>query len=190
VRRTEGWYPDYQQPNGGWARYWDGVQWTDKIRADRQVTAEDVGRLRGELAPVRGGGRDATPTDSGSAVLITTGLEITGYRISEHIGEVFGLTVRARNAFSDAAASLRNFVGGEVAGYTKMLTDARIEAISRLRAEATRRKANGVIAMKMDANAIGDNMTELIAYGTAVVIEPWPSKEPVLSGGQVAEGEV
>jgi len=170
MTRTEGWYPDYQAPGGGWSRYWDGQVWTDKIRADRQVTADDVARVRGE----------AKSPDPTSGVLITTSHGFAGFRITAHLGEVFGLTVRARNAFSDVAARFRNAVGGEAAGYTTMLTDARNEALQRLRTAAARREANAVIAMRMGASSIGDAMTELVAYGTAVVIEPLrglPSEE-------------
>jgi uncharacterized protein YbjQ (UPF0145 family) len=179
MARPEGWYPDYGAPGGGWVRFWDGERWTDKVRADRQVTAEDVVRLTG--IPAEGQAPEPDPADG---VLITTGLDFPGQQVVAHVGEVFGLTVRARNAFSDAAAAVRNLVGGEAAGYTKMLSDARHEALGRLRRDAARRNANAVIAMRMEANAITDGMTELIAYGTAVVIEPVAPQQATASLGQ------
>jgi uncharacterized protein YbjQ (UPF0145 family) len=80
--------------------------------------------------------------------------------------------VRARNVFSNLGASLRTVVGGEAAGYTKLLTDSRNEARARMWLEARTRGANAVVAMRFDCNEIGDIMSEVAAYGTAVTVEP------------------
>jgi uncharacterized protein YbjQ (UPF0145 family) len=83
---------------------------------------------------------------------------------------VFGVIVRARNAFSNIGAGFRTLVGGEAKGYTKLLTDSRLHAQERLE-QATREKGgNAVIAMRFDCNEIGDIMSEVAAYGTAVTI--------------------
>jgi len=103
-------------------------------------------------------------------VLIVTTNDIPGYRVVKVHGDVFGLIVRARNALSNAGASLRTLSGGKVAGYTKLLADSRNEARARLKHEARKRGANAIIAMRFDCNAIGDIMTEVAAYGTAVTI--------------------
>jgi uncharacterized protein YbjQ (UPF0145 family) len=87
-------------------------------------------------------------------------------------GEVYGLIVRARNVFSNLGAGLRTIVGGEARGYTKLLTDSRDQATERLKEAAAARGANAVLAMRFDCNEIGDIMSEVAAYGTAVTIRP------------------
>ena len=108
---------------------------------------------------------------SGPPILIVTMNDIPGYRITHVVGEVFGLTVRARNAFSNAGASFRTMFGGEAKGYTKLLTDSRQEALNRLKAEAAAVGANAVVAVRYDSGEIADLMNEVAAYGTAVVVE-------------------
>ena len=107
-----------------------------------------------------------------SPVLIVTTNEVPGYRITQVHGDVFGLIVRARNAFSNIGAQLRTLAGGEVAGYTRLLTDSRNQARERMWREARARGANAVVAMRFDCNEIGDIMSEVAAYGTAVTVEP------------------
>lgn len=104
-------------------------------------------------------------------VLVVTMNDVPGYRITRVCGDVFGVTVRARNTFSNFAANFRTVVGGEVAGYTKMLTEARHEARTRMIDEARRLGANAIVAMRFDCSEIGDIMNETVAYGTAVVAE-------------------
>lgn len=105
-------------------------------------------------------------------ILITTMNDIPGYRVTAVHGEVFGLIVRARNAFANIGAGFRTLVGGEARGYTKLLSDSREQAVERLRQAATEKGGNAVIAMRFDCNEIGDVMSEVAAYGTAVTIEP------------------
>jgi len=105
-------------------------------------------------------------------MLIVTSNEVAGYRIVKVHGDVFGLTVRARNYFSNVGARLQTVVGGEVMGYTKLLTESRNEARERLWSEARGVGANAVIAMRFDCNEIGGIMSEIAAYGTAVTVEP------------------
>jgi uncharacterized protein YbjQ (UPF0145 family) len=101
-------------------------------------------------------------------MLIVTMNDVPGYRIDEVYGEVFGLTVRSRNMFSQIGAGLRSLVGGELKGMTTQLSDSRQQAITRLVEEAKARGANGIIAMRFDASELGTNWTEICAYGTAV----------------------
>jgi uncharacterized protein YbjQ (UPF0145 family) len=110
------------------------------------------------------------PTPPLSPVLVVTMNEVPGFRILAVHGEVFGLIVRVRNAFSQAGAGLRSLVGGEVGGYTKLLTASRYEALERLRDAAREVGANAVVAMRFDCNEIGDIMSEIAAYGTAVTV--------------------
>jgi uncharacterized protein YbjQ (UPF0145 family) len=104
-------------------------------------------------------------------IIVTTMNDLPGYRVVEVYGEVFGLVARARNAFSNIGASFRTLVGGEAKGYTKLLTDSRIDAVGRLRQAAEQKGANAVIAMRFDANEIADLISEVVAYGTAVKVE-------------------
>jgi uncharacterized protein YbjQ (UPF0145 family) len=103
-------------------------------------------------------------------LLIVTTNDVPGYRIISVHGDVFGLTVRARSYFSNIGAHVRTVVGGEVGGYTKLLIESRNEARSRLMEAAAQVGANAVVAMRFDCNEIGDIMTEIAAYGTAVTI--------------------
>jgi uncharacterized protein YbjQ (UPF0145 family) len=105
-------------------------------------------------------------------VLIVTTDEIPGHRITQVHGDVFGLIVRARHYFSNLGAQFRTLAGGEVAGYTKLLTDSRNEARLRMWREARARGANAIVGMRFDCNEIGDIMSEVVAYGTAVTVEP------------------
>jgi uncharacterized protein YbjQ (UPF0145 family) len=151
-----GWYTDPHDPSQ--LRWWDGAQWTD--RAQASISEQDPGQV------------GAAPAEySGPPILVVTTNEVPGYRITAVHGEVFGITVRARNAFSNAGASFRTMFGGEVKGYTKMLADSRLEAMSRLRFAANQVGGNAVIATRFDTGEVGDIMNEVAAYGTAVTIE-------------------
>ncbi len=105
-------------------------------------------------------------------VVTTTTNDIPGYEVEAVYGEVFGLIVRSRNLFSNFGASLRTIFGGEVGGYTKLLSDTREQAMERMREEAAARGGNAVIAMRFDSSDIGGIMNEVAAYGTAVKIRP------------------
>jgi uncharacterized protein YbjQ (UPF0145 family)/predicted RNA-binding Zn-ribbon protein involved in translation (DUF1610 family) len=114
----------------------------------------------------------AEPLPEPAPMLIVTMNEIPGYRIIQVHGDVFGLVVRARNVFSNLGASLRTVAGGEVVGYTKLLTDSRHQARARMWREALALGGNAVVAMRFDCNEIGDIMSEVAAYGTAVTVQP------------------
>jgi uncharacterized protein YbjQ (UPF0145 family) len=107
-----------------------------------------------------------------SNVIISTMNDLPGFEVVEIHGEVYGLIVRARNAFSNIGAGFRTIVGGEAKGYTKLLSDSRDQAIERLSEAATDKGANAVLAMRFDCNEIGDIMSEVAAYGTAVTVRP------------------
>ena len=101
-------------------------------------------------------------------MLITTANEIPGYEIDEVYGEVFGLTVRSRNAFSQFGAGLKSVIGGELKGMTKALHDSRQQVIDRMVEEAEGKGANAIVAMRFDTSEMGNTWTEICAYGTAV----------------------
>jgi uncharacterized protein YbjQ (UPF0145 family) len=105
-------------------------------------------------------------------VIIVTTENLTGYRVSRVIGQVFGLTVRTRGLGGNIAAAFRSVAGGEVASYTKLLEDARRQAVDRMVESATAAGANAVVMMRFDSSEIGATMSEIVAYGTAVVVEP------------------
>jgi uncharacterized protein YbjQ (UPF0145 family) len=105
-------------------------------------------------------------------ILIATTNDVPGYKVEEVYGEVFGLIVRSRNLFSNFGASLRTIFGGEVKGYTTLLSDSREQAITRLREAAVAKGGNAVLAMRFDSSDIGGIMNEVAAYGTAVKISP------------------
>ena len=105
-----------------------------------------------------------------SDILISTMNDVPGYEVTAVYGEVYGLIVRARNAFSNIGAGFRTIVGGEAKGYTKLLSDSRDQAVERLMEAARAKGANAVLAMRFDCNEIGDIMSEVAAYGTAVTV--------------------
>lgn len=103
-------------------------------------------------------------------IMIVTTNDLPGYEVVEIYGEVFGLIVRSRNVFSNFGASLRTIVGGEVKGYTKMLSDSRNQAMERLRKAAAEKGANAILMMRFDSGDIYQVMNEVAAYGTAVKV--------------------
>jgi uncharacterized protein YbjQ (UPF0145 family) len=105
-----------------------------------------------------------------SDFLIVTTNDVPGYEITQVHGEVCGLIVRARNAFSNMGAGLRTVFGGEAKGYTTLLLDSRNQALGRLQEAAQEKGANAVVAMRFDCNEIASIMSEVAAYGTAVTI--------------------
>lgn len=105
-------------------------------------------------------------------IMVVTTNNVPGYEVQEVYGEVFGLIVRSRNLFSNFGASLRTIFGGEVRGYTKLLADTREQALERLCNEAKAKGANAVLMMRFDSGDIGQQMNEVVAYGTAVRIKP------------------
>ncbi|MDB5068446.1 MAG: hypothetical protein JWM18_4880 [Chloroflexi bacterium] len=105
-------------------------------------------------------------------MIVATTENLPGHRVTRVIGQVFGLTVRTRGLGGNIAAAFRSVAGGEVASYTKLLEDTRRQAIDRLVETATAAGANAVVMMRFDSSEIGTTMSEVVAYGTAVVVEP------------------
>ena len=96
---------------------------------------------------------------------------IIGMRIVQSMGIVQGSTVRAKHVGRDIAASLKNLVGGELKGYTELLTEARRQAMERMLAQAKQLGANAVVNVRFSTSSITQGAAELYAYGTAVVVE-------------------
>jgi uncharacterized protein YbjQ (UPF0145 family) len=103
--------------------------------------------------------------------LVTTALEIPGHRIVANIGMVRGVVVRSRSVFGTLGASLQTLVGGNITLFTSLCERTREDAYTLMVQHAGERGANAVIAMRYDANEIMAGVTEVLAYGTAVVVE-------------------
>jgi len=105
-------------------------------------------------------------------MIISTAPFIAGHRVTETKGQVFGLVVRSRGFGGNLVASLRSIAGGEIHEYTSLLEDTRRQAVDRMVQNATMMGANGVISMRFDSSEMASTMTEIVAYGTAVVVTP------------------
>ena len=103
-------------------------------------------------------------------MLIATTNDLPGYEVTEVLGEVFGLTVRSRNAFSQMGSGLKSMFGGELKGMTTALQDSRNQVMEPMVAEAEAKGGNAVLAMRFDTSEMGPNWTEICAYGTAVKV--------------------
>ena len=115
------------------------------------------------------------------AFLTSTTNEIDGYETTKNLGVVRGSSVRSRHVGSDAVAGLKSIVGGELKGVTKLVADAREQALARMLRDADSRGANAVIGMRFSTSSVWESAAEVMAYGTAVHIEPTglpPSGEP------------
>jgi uncharacterized protein YbjQ (UPF0145 family) len=111
-------------------------------------------------------------------MLISAANDLPGYQITEVLGEVFGLTVRARNIGSQFGAGLKSLVGGELKGMTQNLANSRNEVINRMVAEAESKGGNAIVAMRFDTSEMGGTWTEICAYGTAVKARPLAPPAP------------
>ncbi len=104
--------------------------------------------------------------------MITTNLEtISGKRIVKHLGLVTGSTVRSKHVGRDIMAGLKNIFGGELVGYTELLSESREEAIGRMQQQAASIGANAVLNIRLTTSSVAQGAAELFAYGTAVIIE-------------------
>ena len=107
-------------------------------------------------------------------MLVVTTENIPHYRVTEVKGQCFGVVVRSRGLGGNIMAGLRSIVGGEIHEYTQLLEEARRHAVDRLVANATAMGANAILMMRFDSAEIGQTMREIVAYGTAAVVEPIP----------------
>jgi uncharacterized protein YbjQ (UPF0145 family) len=104
--------------------------------------------------------------------MITTTNEIAGWRVVRHVGIVRGITVRSRSVIGNIGAALQTLVGGNITLFTELCEHARGEAYDLMVQHAGEMGANAIIAMRYDANEVALGVTEVLAYGTAVVVEP------------------
>jgi uncharacterized protein YbjQ (UPF0145 family) len=120
-------------------------------------------------------GRADGRRDRRQLVILVTTPYLTGHRVIEAKGQVFGLVVRSRGLAGNLAAFFRSLVGGEIHEYTSLLEDTRRQAIDRMVQNATVMGANAIISFRFDSSELGGSMSEIVAYGTAVVVEPDPA---------------
>ncbi len=102
---------------------------------------------------------------------ITTALELPGYRILHNVGVVRGIVVRSRNVFATMGAGLQTLIGGDITLFTELCEKTRQDSFAMMSLHATQMGANAIIAFRYDANEIAKGVTEVIAYGTAVIVE-------------------
>ena len=104
-------------------------------------------------------------------MMVSTTRDIAGYKVVRHIGLVRGITVRSRSILGNVLGGLQSILGGNISAYTQLAETARQEAYDMLVEHAQAGGANAIIGMRYDANEIMDGITEVLAYGTAVVVE-------------------
>jgi uncharacterized protein YbjQ (UPF0145 family) len=116
------------------------------------------------------------------SMIVTTTENVSGARVTRNLGQVFGLTVRSRSLGGNIAAGFKSLVGGEIRSYVKLNEDARRQAIDRMIENAAAMGANAVSMMRFDSTEMARSMTEIVAYGTAQVVE-WDTVPSDLAGG-------
>ena len=105
-------------------------------------------------------------------MIVTTANDIAGHKVVKYLGLVRGITVRSRSVVGNLAGGIQSLFGGKLSVFVDLAESARQEALDHMTAHATEHGANAVIAMRYDANEIMDGITEVLAYGTAVQVEP------------------
>ena len=105
-------------------------------------------------------------------MLVTTTENVPGHQVSAVKGQCFGVVVRSRGLAGNVMAGFRSLIGGEIKEYTELLEQARRHAVDRMVQNATLMGANAIVMMRFDSSEIGQTMSEIVAYGTAAVIEP------------------
>ena len=128
------------------------------------------GQAPGNYQPAQQNAPHVAPQGSPYPVLVSTMNDLPGYTAEKVFGEVFGLTVRSRDFGSNFTASFRSLGGGEVPEYTQMLAESRHVAVMRMCQMAQQMGANAILAMRFDCNEIAQTMSEVAAYGTAVIV--------------------
>jgi uncharacterized protein YbjQ (UPF0145 family) len=109
-----------------------------------------------------------------SSLLVTTAFDLPGYRIVKNLGVVRGIVVRSRSIFGNIGAAIQMLFGGNITLYTALCEKARADAYHLMLEHAAVTGANALIGMRYDANEVAAGVTEVLAYGTAVVVEPLP----------------
>jgi uncharacterized protein YbjQ (UPF0145 family) len=114
----------------------------------------------------------STPRYSVSHQMVTTAFELPNFRVMQNLGVVRGIVVRSRNVFATIGASLQTLVGGNITVWTTLCEQTRVDAFEIMIQHATELGANAVIGARYDTTEIAQGVTEVLAYGTAVIVEP------------------
>ncbi len=117
----------------------------------------------------------ATPSGSISHQMVTTTFDLLGHRVVRNLGLVRGIVVRSRSIVGTVGASLQTLVGGDISLFTQLCENTRNDAFERMRQHAADLGANAVIGVRYDATEIMNGVTEVLAYGTAVIVQPTPN---------------
>jgi len=120
------------------------------------------------------GRKPTPPAGAVEARWVTTANGFEGHRIAEYRGVVRGIVVRSRSVLGNIGASVQTFFGGNITLYTNLCEHAREDAYGLMLRHAAEAGANAVVAMRYDANEVAPGVTEVLAYGTAVILEPAP----------------
>jgi uncharacterized protein YbjQ (UPF0145 family) len=104
--------------------------------------------------------------------MVTTAFELPNFRITQNLGVVRGIVVRSRNIFATIGAGLQTIVGGNITVWSKLCEDTRSDAFEIMIQHATEIGANAIVAARYDATEVTAGVTEVLAYGTAVIVEP------------------
>ena len=116
--------------------------------------------------------RVSDPRFSVSEQMVTTAFELPGYRITQNLGVVRGIIVRSRSIVANIGAGLQTLIGGNITAWTKLCEETRSEAFEIMIQHASEIGANAIIGARYDATEVMSGATEVLAYGTAVIVEP------------------
>lgn len=119
--------------------------------------------------------RESQGTSAGAvpeSIPVTTAFDFPDWRTERYVGSCFGLIVRSMGAIKGIGAAFKSIAGGEVTQYTELLEDSRRHAMDRMVENAKLMGANAVVGMRFDSSEIGQSLTEIVAYGTAVIVGP------------------
>ncbi|MDT4897323.1 MAG: hypothetical protein QOH25_2400 [Acidobacteriota bacterium] len=122
----------------------------------------------GRLAPYE----ISPPRYSVSHHMVTTTFELPGFRVSRNLGVVRGIVVRSRNLFVNIGAAFKSMVGGNITAWSQLCEQTRLDAFDIMIQHATELGANAIIGARYDATEVAGGVTEVLAYGTAVIVEP------------------
>lgn len=116
--------------------------------------------------------RVSDPRFSVSPQMVTTAFELPGYRVTQNLGVVRGIIVRSRSIVANIGAGLQTLIGGNITAWTKLCEETRSEAFEIMIQHASELGANAIIGARYDATEVMSGATEVLAYGTAVIVEP------------------
>jgi uncharacterized protein YbjQ (UPF0145 family) len=127
----------------------------------------------GRLAPYE----ISAPRYSVSHHMVTTAFEVPGFRVTRNLGVVRGIVVRSRNVFVNIGAAFQSMVGGNIKAWSQLCEQTRSDAFNIMIQHATELGANAIIGARYDATEVSGGVTEVLAYGTAVIVEPLDAGE-------------